>query len=67
MCVRVTCQTCGKPSWSGCGLHVEQVLAGVAVNDRCACPRKPAPAIPRWVVLGFIAAVLYVFARAMFA
>ncbi len=42
MCVRVTCQQCGKPSWSGCGAHVEQVLAGVPPSARCACPRAQA-------------------------
>jgi hypothetical protein len=29
------CKTCGKPSYAGCGQHVEQVLAGVAPADRC--------------------------------
>ena len=35
----------------GCGMHIEQALAGVPVSERCACPRqgcevqtKPAPA-----------------------
>ncbi|PZR16618.1 MAG: hypothetical protein DI536_05515 [Archangium gephyra] len=40
MCVRVTCSKCGKPSWSGCGAHVEQVLAGVPMEARCACKRS---------------------------
>jgi len=35
MCRRVTCSTCGKPTWSGCGQHVDQALAGVAKQDRC--------------------------------
>jgi hypothetical protein len=42
MCQRVQCEKCGKPSWVGCGKHVEQVLKGVAEQDRCQCPR-PAP------------------------
>jgi hypothetical protein len=37
MCQKITCGTCDKPSWSGCGAHVEQILGDVAVEDRCAC------------------------------
>ncbi len=37
MCTRVTCRRCGKPTYSGCGRHVEQVLAGVAPERRCRC------------------------------
>lgn len=25
MCRRVTCATCNKPSWAGCGMHVDSV------------------------------------------
>lgn len=25
------------PTWSGCGNHIEQALAGVAKKDRCQC------------------------------
>ncbi len=35
MCSRVTCNKCGKATWSGCGQHVEQALAGVSAKDRC--------------------------------
>ena len=35
MCSRTTCRKCGKPTWSGCGNHVEQALKGVAKKDRC--------------------------------
>jgi len=37
MCRRIQCSQCGKPSFAGCGAHVEQVLAGVPVTDRCHC------------------------------
>jgi hypothetical protein len=37
MCVRVTCPTCGKPTWRGCGAHAESVLAGVPKDQRCRC------------------------------
>ena len=36
MCRRVTCPECGKATFAGCGMHVEQVLAGVPQADRCA-------------------------------
>jgi len=35
MCTQITCRTCGKPTWSGCGLHVEHALQGVPKADRC--------------------------------
>ena len=44
MCQRVTCRDCGKPSFRGCGRHVEQVLGDVSPADRCACGTKPAEA-----------------------
>lgn len=37
MCMRAKCQVCGKPTWSGCGAHIEQALAGVPHNERCQC------------------------------
>ena len=52
MCRRVTCSTCKRASYEGCGMHVEQVLAGVPQSQRCTCAgagtgAKPAaPAVP---------------------
>ena len=37
MCRRTTCKSCGKPTWSGCGAHVEQVLGDVPEAQRCHC------------------------------
>lgn len=37
MCSRVTCRDCGKPSFVGCGRHVEQVLGDVPTEERCRC------------------------------
>jgi hypothetical protein len=37
MCRAVTCSTCGKTTWAGCGAHVEQVMAGVPAAQRCRC------------------------------
>jgi len=35
MCRRVTCPQCGKPTFAGCGAHVEQVLGDVPKPERC--------------------------------
>lgn len=37
MCRRVECNECHKPTYAGCGMHVEQVLADVAKDQRCQC------------------------------
>jgi len=45
MCRRVTCGKCGRPTFAGCGAHVEQVLGDVPKADRCQChlqKQKPA-------------------------
>ena len=44
MCVRVSCKSCGKATYAGCGAHVEQVLRGVPPADRCQCGQGKAPA-----------------------
>jgi hypothetical protein len=44
MCRRVTCSSCGKPTFAGCGLHVEQVLGDVRPEDRCKCNDERAAA-----------------------
>ena len=40
MCQRATCRSCGKATYSGCGRHVEQVLAGVPAAQRCDCASR---------------------------
>jgi len=37
MCNKVICDNCDKPTWSGCGEHIEEALFGVALEDRCTC------------------------------
>ena len=37
MCRQVTCPQCGKPTWAGCGAHVEQVLGHIPKDARCKC------------------------------
>jgi stress-induced morphogen len=36
MCIKVTCSTCQKLTWKGCGLHIDSALQGVAECDRCS-------------------------------
>eukprot|EP01032_Pedospumella_encystans_P021083 gene21083-23925_t len=35
MCRKVTCKSCGKLTWAGCGMHIDSALKGVALEDRC--------------------------------
>ena len=59
MCRRVECSRCGKPSYAGCGAHVEQVLHGVPVAARCSCPRGTGSRVTRVAMLvGLVALAL---------
>ena len=40
MCHEIACATCGKPTWEGCGEHIEYALKHVPLNERCTCPRS---------------------------
>ena len=42
MCRRVSCGSCGKPSFAGCGMHIEQVLGDVPRAERCRCREEKA-------------------------
>lgn len=59
MCQRITCRDCGKPSFKGCGRHVESVLGDVPPADRCQCgatsARAPACDTSGMAVLGWMA------------
>jgi hypothetical protein len=37
MCRRIDCRKCGRPTFAGCGMHVEQVLGNVPPAQRCRC------------------------------
>jgi hypothetical protein len=39
MCHQITCATCHKSTWEGCGEHIEYALKGVPLDERCTCPR----------------------------
>jgi hypothetical protein len=41
MCSAVTCRTCGKTTWAGCGQHVDQVMRRVPASRRCPGHPKP--------------------------
>ncbi|MEZ4393325.1 MAG: hypothetical protein R3A48_19745 [Polyangiales bacterium] len=55
MCQRVKCPQCLKPTYAGCGAHIEQVLGDVPKAQRCECrsAAKPSPggasALPDWL------------------
>ena len=42
MCRRITCPQCGKPTYAGCGAHIEQVLGDVPRAKRCKCDEEAA-------------------------
>ena len=49
MCRRVQCEKCKRPTYAGCGAHVEAVLRDVPKDQRCRCretteaePERPA-------------------------
>jgi hypothetical protein len=44
MCRRIDCPKCGRPTFAGCGAHVEQVLGDVPPGERCQCREKEKPA-----------------------
>lgn len=48
MCQKAVCPKCRKATYRGCGMHVEQVLAGVPESQRCTCTKGTAPAGSLW-------------------
>ncbi|SDU63161.1 hypothetical protein FHX69_7093 [Prauserella muralis] len=48
MCQRAVCSTCGKATYTGCGRHVEQVLAGVPASRRCQCQPEQGGSERKW-------------------
>ncbi len=45
MCYPVTCKTCGKTTWKGCGQHVDDVRRSVPAGQWCpGHDDEPAPA-----------------------
>lgn len=48
MCRRVECRKCKRPTFAGCGAHVEQVLRDVPREERCRC-REEEPKGASWL------------------
>lgn len=46
MCRRATCDQCGRPTFAGCGMHIEQVLGDVPPAQRCQCRAHKSAAAP---------------------
>lgn len=40
MCYKVICNVCYKMTWTGCGKHVDIVMASVPKKDKCVCIKK---------------------------
>ena len=49
MCRAVTCRTCGKTTWAGCGQHVAHVKAGVPAGQWCSGHPKAERAGRGWL------------------
>jgi hypothetical protein len=43
MCSPARCHRCGKTTWSGCGMHVDSVMARVTPAQRCTCAPVETP------------------------
>ncbi|MDR1265544.1 MAG: hypothetical protein LBK42_08310 [Propionibacteriaceae bacterium] len=41
MCRAVTCQVCGKTTWTGCGQHIDRVKAVVPADQWCDGTHTP--------------------------
>ena len=37
MCSPARCTTCGKVTWTGCGMHVDAVMTDVPRSEQCTC------------------------------
>ena len=42
MCRPVTCKTCGKTTWAGCGQHITMVKNRVPASQWCPNQHTPA-------------------------
>ncbi len=47
MCRPVACKTCQKITWAGCGMHIEQVRAGIPAENWCPGRHPKAESEPK--------------------
>ena len=40
MCSPMRCDNCGKTTWTGCGMHVDEVMADVSTSQQCTCAAR---------------------------
>ena len=41
MCSPTRCDNCGKITWTGCGMHVDEVMTDVPTSQQCTCATRP--------------------------
>lgn len=41
MCFVTECASCKKPTWGGCGKHLQGMFAGKTPDQICACKETP--------------------------
>lgn len=63
MCRRVECRKCGRPTFAGCGMHVEQVLGDIPVTQRCRCREEQSKDSGGGTTTGFRSRVRALFGR----
>jgi hypothetical protein len=49
MCRAITCRTCGKTTWAGCGQHVASVKASVPTGQWCSGHPRRARSSGGWL------------------
>ena len=54
----ITCKTCGKTTWAGCGQHVDQVKAAVPASNWCNGQHTPAERAAAGTDRGFLSRLL---------
>lgn len=52
MCSPARCARCGKTTWSGCGMHVDAVMAKVSPEQQCTCQQTSKPPASRFAWRG---------------
>lgn len=40
MCMKASCNSCSKTTWTGCGNHVASVLDKIDTEEWCTCEPK---------------------------